>query len=91
MPVPPAELIAELTIETSPEGKQSPQEQFDAVREAAGVTGLARESGPESMALAGGKAEVLEALPGVIKAALDAGAKAVDVRVEVPSEVRQET
>lgn len=91
MPVPPAELIAELTIETSPEGKRSPQEQFDAVREAAGATGLARESGPESMALAGDESEVLEALPEVLKAALEAGAKAVEVRVEVPTEVQQRT
>lgn len=91
MPVPPAELIAELTIETSPEGDQTPQEQFEAMREAAGATGLARDSGPESMALAGDEAEVLEALPRVIKAALEAGAKAVEVRVEVPTEVRQRT
>lgn len=91
MPVPPAELIAELTIETSPEGKKSPREQFEAVREAAGATGLAHDSGPESVALAGSEAEVLAALPGVLKAALDAGAKAVEVRVEVPTEVRQRT
>ena len=73
MPVPPAELTAEFTMETSPEGEKSPQE-----------------TGPESTALAGSRAEVLKALPKVIEAALDAGARGVKVRIEVPTEARQE-
>jgi uncharacterized protein YqgV (UPF0045/DUF77 family) len=91
MPVPPAELTAEFTIETSPEGEQSPQDQIDVGREAAGASGLAQETGPESTALSGSRAEVLEALPKVIQASLDAGARAVHVRVEVTAEVRQTT
>ena len=91
MPVPPAELTAEFTMETSPEGEKSPREQIEAGREAAGASGLARETGPESTALAGSRAEVLEALPKVIEAALDAGVRGVKVRIEVPTEARQET
>jgi hypothetical protein len=34
---------------------------------------------------------VLEALPKVIEAALDAGARGVKVRIEVPTEARQQT
>jgi hypothetical protein len=92
MPVPPAELTAEFTIETSPEGEKSPKEQVEAGRETAGASGLtAQETGPESTALAGPRDEVLEALPGVIRASLDAGAKAVRVRVEVTTEAHQTT
>lgn len=91
MPVPPAELIAEFTIETSPDGEQSPQNQIDAGREVAGASGLARETGPESTVLSGPHAEVLQALPKVIQASLDAGARAIRVRVEVTTELRQTT
>ncbi|HZH25112.1 MAG TPA: hypothetical protein VEY49_09420 [Solirubrobacteraceae bacterium] len=56
--------------------------QLEALREAAGASGLARESGPDSTLLAGGRAEVLEAAVRAIEAALDAGARSVDVRVE---------
>lgn len=92
MPAPPAELTAEFTVETSPEGKKSPKEQVEAGREAAGASGLAaQDTGPESTALSGPRAKVLEALPRVIQASLDAGAKAVHVRVEVTAEVRQTT
>jgi len=88
MPVPPAELTAEFTVETSPEGEKSPQDQVEAGREAAAASGLAQETGPESTALSGQRGEVLEALPRVIQASLDAGARAVRVRVEVTTEVR---
>jgi uncharacterized protein YqgV (UPF0045/DUF77 family) len=57
----------------------------------AGASGLAQETGPEITALSGPRAEVLEALPKVIQASLDAGARAVHVRVEVTAEVRQTT
>lgn len=91
MPAPPAELVAELTIETSPEGERSPQEQIEAGKRAAASTGLSREAGPETVILAGREPEVLEALPEVIQAALGGGARAISVRVEVPSEVRRKT
>ncbi len=89
MPVPPAELTAEFTVETSPEGEKSPKEQIEAGREAAGVSGLAQETGPGSTALSGSRKEVLEALPKVIEAALDAGARGVSIKVEVPAETRK--
>lgn len=90
MPVPPAELTAEFTIETSPEGEKTPREQIEAGREAASASGFAaRETGPESIGLSGSRPEVLEALPEVIGASLDAGAKAVRVKVEVMSGVRK--
>ncbi len=89
MPVPPVELTAEFTVEPSPEGERSPQEQIDAGREVAGASGLARETGPESTALAGSRAEVLKALPKVIEAALDAGARGISIKVEVPVEIRR--
>ena len=91
MPVPPAELTAEFTVETSPEGEKSPQAQIDAGREVAAASGLAQETGPESTALSGPRAEVLEVLPKVIQASLDAGAKAVHLKVEVPTEIHQKT
>jgi uncharacterized protein YqgV (UPF0045/DUF77 family) len=91
MPVPPAELTAEFTVETSPEGEKSPQDQIEAGREVAAGLGLAQETGPESTALSGSRGEVLDALPKVVGASLDAGARAVHVRVEVTSEVRRKT
>ncbi len=89
MPVSPVELTAEFTVETSPEGERSPKEQIEAGREAAGASGLAQETGPESMALSGSREEVLEALLKVIGAALDAGARGVSIKVEVVTEVRR--
>lgn len=91
MPVPPAELTAEFTVETSPEGEKSPRDQIEAGREVAVGLGLARETGPESTALSGSRGEVLDALPKVVGASLDAGARAVHVRVEVTSEARRKT
>jgi len=82
MPVSPAELTAEFTVETSPKGEKSPRDQIEAGREVAVASGLAQEAGPESTALSGPRAEVLDALPSVVGASLDAGARAVYVRVE---------
>ena len=82
MPVPPAELTAEFSVETSPEGEKSPRDQIEAAREVAAASGLAQEAGPESTGLSGSRAEVLEALPRVVGASLEAGARAVHVRVE---------
>ena len=44
--------------------------------------GLAREGGPEAVLLAGSREEVLEGVRRVAEAALDAGARAVEVRIE---------
>lgn len=77
-----AELSAELKVVPSEGAERSPEEQAEAVREAAGSTGLAREAGPEAVVLSGGRGEVLGAVTQVLEAALDAGARAVEVRVE---------
>lgn len=77
-----AELTAELKVLASADSEMAPKEQIEAARRAAGDSGLAREAGPETTALAGGRSEVLEAMLEVIEASLDAGAHAVQVNVE---------
>ena len=77
-----AELTAELKVLASSDSERAPQEQIEAAREAAGDSGLAREAGPETTALAGGRSEVLDATLKVIEASLDAGAHVVQVKVE---------
>jgi uncharacterized protein YqgV (UPF0045/DUF77 family) len=81
-----AELSAELTIVPSQEGESSPQSQIEAAKQAASDSGLAHEAGPETTVLAGARSEVLEAVRKVIEASLDAGAHAVQVRVEAEGE-----
>ena len=83
MPVPPAELTAELTIE--PAGDQA----VTAGRQAATETGLALDAGPNTTALSGAKQEVLAALHQVLDAALSAGATTVLVKLEVPRDTRE--
>jgi uncharacterized protein YqgV (UPF0045/DUF77 family) len=77
-----AELTAELKVLASSDSERTPKEQIEAAREAAGDSGLAREAGPETTALAGERSEVLGAMLKVIEASLDAGAHAVQVNVE---------
>lgn len=77
-----AELSAELKVVPSNKAEKPPREQVEAARRAAGETGIAREAGPDTMLLAGGRREVLEATVRVLEASLDAGARAVEVRVE---------
>lgn len=77
-----AELTAELKVLTSADSERAPKEQIEAAREAAGDTGLALEAGPETTALVGERSEVLGAVLKVIEASLDAGAHAVEVKVE---------
>jgi uncharacterized protein YqgV (UPF0045/DUF77 family) len=77
-----AELSAELKVVPPLETEKAPGEQVEAAKRAAGDSGLAREAGPETIVLAGGREEVLQALRRVIEAALDAGASTVEVRVE---------
>ncbi len=77
-----AELTAELKVITSPEAEKPPREQTEAARRAAGESGLAREAGPETIMLAGERREVLDAVTRTVQAALDAGARGVEVKVE---------
>ena len=79
MPVPPAELTAHFTVE-------GPDEARSAAMGAAGS--LAREAGPDELALSGSRDAVLGALGDVVAAALDAGAHQLDVRFEAPQESR---
>ena len=78
-----AELSAELTVVTSSEAEKSPREQIEAAKRVASDSGLAHEAGPETTVLSGGRSEVLEAARKVIEASLDAGARVVQVKVEV--------
>ena len=79
-----AELTAELKVLAS--GGDGPVE---AAKTAAGQTGIAHEAGPETMVLAGGHREVLDAVTRVVEAALDAGAAGVELRVEVEREAER--
>ena len=81
-----AQLSAELEVITSPEAERSPHDQVEAAKAAASESGLAHEAGPEITVLAGGRKEVLRAALQVIEAALDAGAHAVNVKVEAEGE-----
>ena len=74
-----AELTAELKVLTS--GEERSREQIEAARTAAGASGLAHEAGPETMVLAGGRREVLDAVTRVVEAALAAGAGGVDLKI----------
>jgi uncharacterized protein YqgV (UPF0045/DUF77 family) len=84
VPVPPAELTAELTIAHADERAVS------AGRQAAAETGVALDAGPTTTALAGARQEVLDALRRVLDAALSAGATAVEVKLEVPRDARED-
>jgi uncharacterized protein YqgV (UPF0045/DUF77 family) len=75
-----AELTAELKVLASDE--DASRGQIGAAKTAAGETGLAHEAGPETMVLAGGRKEVLEAVTRVVEAALDAGAGGVELKIE---------
>ena len=82
-----AEVVAELKVSPSPRAEQPPQAQVEATRHAVGETGLAaHEAGPDLMILSGRREEVLEAVRAVVEAALDAGVKTVEVRVEAQEE-----
>jgi len=77
-----AEVSAELTVVPSERAERSPREQVEAAKTVAGETGLAHEAGPETLVLAGGRREVLQATMEVVEASLDAGASAVEIKVE---------
>jgi len=84
VPVPPAELTAELTI--APDDDRA----VSAGRQAAAETGLALDAGPTTTALSGTRQEVLDALRRVLDAALSAGASTVEVKLEVPRNARED-
>jgi uncharacterized protein YqgV (UPF0045/DUF77 family) len=84
-----AELSAELRIVPSPTGEEAPREQFEAAKQAASESGLAREAGPEITVLAGDRAEVLEALFEAMRASLDAGARSIEVKVEAEADAER--
>ena len=75
-----AELTAEVKI--LPSGEGGSRGEIEAAKKAAGDSGLAHEAGPETMVLAGGRREVLEAVTRVVEAALDAGAGGVELKIE---------
>ena len=79
MPVPPAELTAEFSV-------GGPEAAVAAARAAAGP--LVRDTGPGVDALIGSRDAVLQTLDAVVRAALDAGAHRLDVRLEAPAESR---
>jgi hypothetical protein len=81
MPVPPAELTAEITV-AGPDAARA------AAREVAGASRLALDAGPGETMLSGSRAAVLAALDDVVRAALDAGAHGLDVRLEAPTQSR---
>jgi uncharacterized protein YqgV (UPF0045/DUF77 family) len=83
VPVPPAELTVELTIDPA-----AGEEAVAAGRQAATETGLALDAGPSTTALSGSRQEVLDALHRVLDAALSAGAATVEVKLEVPRDAR---
>ena len=81
MPVPPAELTARV----HDRGARGRAGGGAAGRQ---PSGLAREAGPGETMLAGERAKVLAALGDTVAAALDAGARGLDVRLEAPTEAR---
>ena len=81
-----AEVSANLTVLPSERAEKPPREQVEAAKTAASDTGLAHEAGPETLVLAGGRREVIEAMMEIIEASLDAGASAVEVKVEAQSD-----
>jgi uncharacterized protein YqgV (UPF0045/DUF77 family) len=81
-----ADLNAELKVVPSKDADRPPREQIEAAKRAAGESGLAREAGPETTMLSGERHEVLEAAIRVVEASLDAGARAVEVKIEAQGE-----
>jgi uncharacterized protein YqgV (UPF0045/DUF77 family) len=85
MPVPPAEVVIELTIHPAEEDNGDP---VAAGLRVARESGLAVDIGPGGTGLAGSRDEALQALVRVLEVALEAGARSIDVKVEAPSESR---
>jgi len=81
VPVPPAELSAQLRIAGPPEATER-------VWWVADPSGIALEGGPNEILLSGSRALVLSTLGDAVAAALDNGAYRIDVRLEAPTETR---
>jgi hypothetical protein len=81
VPVEPPELTVELSIEGAPDA-------LEAARAAGASSGTARDAGPGALLLSGRRGDVLDALDRAVRAALDAGAHAIDARFEAPTGVR---
>jgi uncharacterized protein YqgV (UPF0045/DUF77 family) len=81
-----AELNAEFKVVPSDAAEASPQEQVEVAKRVAGESGRAREAGPEITMLTGERREVLEAAIRVVEASLDAGARAVEIKIEAQGE-----
>ena len=81
-----AEVSVELTVVPSEHAGKPPREQVEAAKMAASQTGLAHEAGPETLVVAGSRREVIEAMMEVVEASLDAGASAVEIKVEAEGE-----
>jgi uncharacterized protein YqgV (UPF0045/DUF77 family) len=84
VPAGPREVVAEFTIQPFIEGRMEPH--VEAGVKAARDSGLAVEVGPFGTGLAGGRAEVLQALSRVMDAAIEAGARSIQVKVRVATE-----
>ncbi|MDQ3767435.1 MAG: thiamine-binding protein [Actinomycetota bacterium] len=84
MPVAPAEVTATFTI--APSAADHMARHVKAAVDEARASGLAMEAGPESTTLAGGRTEVLDTLTRVIDIAIDAGATAIEVKIEAATE-----
>ena len=85
MPVAPAELTIEFTVAPGPDDDRTA---VRAAVAAAAESGLAHETGPDRVALPGAHDAVIGAVAGVLDACVRAGARGVDLRIEVPTEVR---
>jgi hypothetical protein len=80
VPVGPAEVTAEVTVEASESDGGSVAELI----RAAGAAGVAFDTGPGVAGLSGDKATVLDALIRLLDAAIEAGARSIRVDVQVP-------
>lgn len=81
-----APVSAELKVVTSDRAERPPQDQIAAAKEAASESGLAHEASPETIVLAGERDEVMQTTRKVIEATLDAGAQAVEAKVEAEAD-----
>ena len=85
-PAGPAEVVAEFTIQPFVEGRMEPH--VEAGVRAARASGLAIEVGPFGTGLAGSRADVLDAFTRVMEAAIEAGARSIQVKLRVATEAR---
>ena len=87
MPVPPVELTVGIEVGR---GDADVDAHLDAAVAAAQATGLRIQSLPRGLSLAGARDEVLAGLHAVLLGALDAGARHLELRVDAPTESRDD-